>query len=135
MGYTNGGLQEVRIAEAVTLNTGSDHGTFQPLYQPVVIRAVAGLTTTLNNGPITANFYKRDVSTGSNLATIDQIIFASGAALGSVFYSDGLNVTVSPGQEVVVQSSGAATGAASFTVVYEVAPEVPANQTTMTKTT
>ena len=99
MAYTNAGLTETRMAESAAVKTGSNHGTFQPMYQPVA---------TLNIG--------------------------SGLAVGKVLYKDGLNVTLEPSQDLVVASSGNADGALSYSVIYETAPEVPANNTDMTET-
>lgn len=135
MGYTDGGLTETRIAESAAVKTGSNHGTFQPIYQPVVIRAVAGLVTTAlgsNNG--TAVFTKRDRVTGSNVATVATLILGSGLAVGKVVYKDNLNVRVSPSEDVVVASSGNADGNVSYSVVYEPSPETPANNSDMSET-
>lgn len=133
MAYTDGGFREARLAEAAALKTGSNHGTFQPGYQPVVIRAVAALITTAQ-GSNDANciFTKRDLVTGSSLSTTTMTL-GSGLAAGKVVYRDGLDIELSPSQDIVVSASGNANGAASFFVAYEPAPEVPANNTDMTE--
>ena len=135
MAYTNAGLTETRMAESAAVKTGSNHGTFQPMYQPVVIRAVAGLVTTaLGSNDAVATFRKRDVTTGSNIATVATLTIGSGLALGQVISKDNLNVPLEPSQDLVVASSGNADGALSYSVIYETAPEVPANNTDMTET-
>lgn len=135
MGYTDGGMREFRLAEAATLKTGSNHGTFQPSYQPVVIRAcVAQVTTTIASndaGFFNAVFTKRDRVTGSNIATVATVRLSAGNAVGKIVYKDQLDVKVSPSEDIVVASSGIGDGAASFYIVYEPSPETPANNTDM----
>lgn len=133
MSYTDGGFREHRLAEAAAIKTGSNHGTFQPGYQPVVIRAVAALiSTALGSNDANCIFTKRDRVTGSNLSSTT-MTFGSGLAAGKVVYKDQLDIELAPSQDIVVQSSGNADGAASYFVAYEPAPEVPANNTDMSE--
>lgn len=138
MGYTDGGMRENRLAEAATLKTGSNHGTFQPGYQPVTIRAVSAMITTViasnDAGVLNAVFTKRDRVTGSNIATVATLRLSAGQAVGKVIYKDQLDVKISPSEDITVASSGIGDGAASFYIVYEPSPEVPANNTDMTET-
>lgn len=131
MTYTDGGLREFRLAESAAVKTGSNHGTFQPIYQPVVVRAVAGLVTTaLGSNDGVATFTKRDLVTGSNISTTT-LTLGSGLAAGKVVYEHGLDIELSPSEDIVVASSGNANGNVSYSVVYEPKPEVPANNSDM----
>lgn len=133
MGYTDGGFREARLAEAASIKTGSNHGTFQPGYQPVVIRAVAAvITTALGSNDANCIFTKRDRVTGSSISNTTMTL-GSGLAVGKVVYKDQLNIRVSPSEDMVVQSSGNADGAASFIVAFEPSPETPANNTDMSE--
>lgn len=138
MAYTDGGLREFRLAEAATLKTGSNHGTFQPGYQPVVIRACSAMITTViasnDAGVLNAVFTKRDRVTGSNIATVATLRLSAGQAVGKVVYKDALDVKISPSEDITVASSGIGDGAASFYIVYEQAPETPANNSDMAAT-
>lgn len=131
MTYTDGGLREFRLAESAAVKTGSNHGTFQPIYQPVVVRAVAGLVTTaLGSNDAVATFTKRDLVTGSSISTTT-LTLGSGLAAGKVVYEHGLDIELSPSEDIVVASSGNANGNVSYSVVYEPKPEVPANNSDM----
>lgn len=131
MSYTDGGMREFRLAESAAVKTGSNHGTFQPIYQPVVVRAVAGLVTTaLGSNDAVATFIKRDRVTASNISTVT-LTLGSGLAVGKVVYEHGLDIEVSPSEDIVVASSGNADGALSYAVVYEPKPETPANNSDM----
>ena len=92
------------------------------------------VTTALGSNDISAVFTKRDSVTASNIATVATLVFSSGLAVGKVLYKDGLDVKLSPSEDIVVKSSGNADGAASFYVIYEPSPETPANNTDMTET-
>jgi hypothetical protein len=131
MSYTDGGMREFRLAESAAVKTGSNHGTFQPIYQPVVVRAVAGLVTTaLGSNDAVATFTKRDLVTGSNISTTT-LTLGSGLAAGKVVYEHGLDIELSPSEDIVVASSGNANGNVSYSVVYEPKPETPANNSDM----
>lgn len=135
-------LEQFRLVRGANLNSASDISTagFSPSYYPVIIRAVSiSLNNALTN-QLVVKFDKRptfgsDTNRGDGDVAVVTIASADGTA-GRTCFKDGLNVRITPGQEVIPEVTDAAGGACTGDVfiLFEYDPETPANfATTMTE--
>ena len=140
MAYTHDKFQEI-VAKDASLASAADIGDWAPGYVPVIVRAVALVFTTASDDTGVTKVDKR-VTAGSDtgrgdgdVATINYT--STTGAQGKVIYKDGLNIEVSPGEELVFQVTDATptAGAAHLVVYGEYRQEVPGNNTDMSETT
>lgn len=139
MAYTHTQYQERVVTEA-TLATAGDKGKLTPGYVPLVIRAVAIVCKT---DPTAAGVVKVDKrptagsDTGRGDGDVAVINVAATHAQGDVVYKDGLNVELKPGEEAVVEVTGAVTGLTLADVIFFVEPrwELPGNIAAMKEST
>jgi hypothetical protein len=118
--------------------TTGDKARWSPGYLPVRIRAVAVELNAAPGGAGVVRFDKRTTfasDTGRGTGDVATINLATSQAAGSVVYKDGLNVTVNPGEEVVVTVATASAGVSGAKVTLYIEPqwENPANFTKMVK--
>lgn len=145
MAYTNGGLIEVPMTNAAAtldLTSTGDKARWSPGLSPMIVR---GVVVQLNAQPGDVGVLKGDKrpTFGSDTSRGDGDVFtlnllASAVhAAGKSVYKMGLNVTINPGQEVVVEmtDASAAVNAAKVTLLVEPSPEQPANITAMSLST
>lgn len=140
MSYTTGGLQEVVVKKAGDLNALADLGGWAPAFHPYYIRAVMVIVANDIGGAGVVKFDKRptfgsDTSRGNgDVATVNLATTHTG---GTVVYVDGLNIKVSPGEEVVAEVTDvtAASDTADIVMLVEPAMEMPANITAMVEST
>ena len=102
-------------------------------YLPPVVRAIyAVVTTAIATATLTLTFkYRPTPGSATGEVSIGTLTLPVAAAVGKSYYKDGLNVKIPPGAELVVQSSGGATGNVSCGVLVEPSPEHPDNNTNM----
>lgn len=130
---------EIELASAADCTSTGEKGDFVPGLNPVTVRSLAAVvevaSATTTNCVIT--FYRNTAGTvtTTNRTTIDTITIPGGTAPGSVYYVDGLDVDVSPGQEVQATVTTAATTTGTNSIKMKVDPsfERPANDTNMTE--
>lgn len=127
---------EVELYDGVTTSTG-EKGDFAPGYFPVTVRALAVAVAAASAATTAAviTFYRNTLgtTTTTNRTTIDTITVPAAAAAGKVYYVDGLNVEVEPGQELqaVVTTASTTTGTVFVKALVETGSEIPANDTSM----
>ena len=127
-------------ADPTNLVTAADLASLAAGYQPFVIRAMAAVVIeTLGTADATVELDER-VTAGSDTGRVNHQIMTipqATAAVGDVFYIDGLNVQIDPGEEAVIETDGGATttGGVSVTLFIEPKWEVPGNNTDMTELT
>lgn len=139
MAYTNGGLLEVPMtvaAATLDLTSTGDKARYAPGLSPVIVR---GVVIQLNAIPGDAGVVKGDKrpTFGSDTSRGDGDVFVlnmtTSHAAGNSVYKMGLNATLNPGQELVIEvtDASAAVNAAKITLLVEPSPEQPANITAM----
>lgn len=145
MAYTNGGLTEVHLKSGtgttgLDLTSTGDKSRWAPGLSPVVIRGIGVVLNAIPGDAGVVDFDKRVTygsDTGRVTDSVGKINLATSHVAGQVVYKMGLNITVNPGQEVVLavsDASASVNGAAAFLLI-EPSPEQPANITAMKLTT
>jgi len=129
----------IEVASAAVCTSTGEKGDWSPGYVPHVVRAltvdveVASATTT----SCVVTFYRNTLgtTTTTNRTTIDTITVPGATAAGSVYYVDGLNAEISPGQELqaTVTTAATTTGTNTITALVEPRWESPDNDTNMTE--
>lgn len=138
MAYDHTQYEILMTATAASATATGDIAKWSPGYVPHVIRAVAIIPTvsgvTLSGAVF--NFNHLSLVSGSSATTIDTINGTATVTPGRVMYADGLNVKVSPGEEVIC-NVGTAKSALNVKAVLFVEPkwEQPGNDTSMVETT
>lgn len=140
MAYTHT-QYEVVMGKDLSLASAADVADWAPGFVPHRIRAVALVFTTAANASGTLKIDKRptagsDTSRGDgDVADIDYD--ATAGAQGLVVYQTGIDVKVSPGEELVAQVTDATPTAGNAHVVLFVEPmwEEPGNNSDMSATT
>lgn len=130
---SNAGVKELDLA-----STG-DKANWAPGLVPHVIRAVSVKITNDIGATGTVNFDKR-ITFGTDTGRVGDVI--AGIALttahlgGKVVYRDGLNVTIKPGEQLIVAFDDAAAAGDLCEVTLWVEPvwENPSNNTAMVAT-
>lgn len=139
MAYTNGGLLEVPMtvaAATLDLTSTGDKARYSPGLSPVIVRGVA---VQINATPGDAGVLKGDKrpTFGSDTSRGDGDVFVVNIltthVAGVTVYKMGLNTTLNPGQELVVEMTDASANlnGAKVTLLVEPSPEQPANITAM----
>jgi len=127
---------EIELFDAAIATTG-EKGDWAPGVLPVRIRAIAACisvaSATTTNAVITFYTNKLGTTTTTARTTVDTITIPGAAAVGKVYYVRGLNVEVSPGQELqgVVTTAATSTGTVNCKVLLEPRWEEPGNDTDM----
>ena len=139
MAYTHTQYQVNLTATAVTVGTSGVIGVkWTPGYVPHVIRAFA-LTNTSTLAAVSSMVavLERRTLTATTATTVATINGTATGGAGVVFYKNGLNATVQPGEEIQYRISTAATVAALLSATIWVEPrwEEPGNNTNMKATT
>ena len=139
MAYTHTQYQVNLTATAVTQATSGVVGQkWSPGYVPHVIRAFSLTnTSTLANVSSLVGELERRTLTATTVSSIATINGTATGGAGVVFYKNGLNATVQPGEEIQYRISTAATVAALLSATIWVEPrwEEPGNNTNMKATT
>lgn len=123
---------DARIAAAVALTPTGDKGTWPVSGMPKTIRRLTAIVTTATTAadPCTLSFDLRPTAgsnTGRVTGGVGTLIIPGGTVAGTVVYK-AVNVTVRPGQEVVLNATDAtAAGVADVGMTVQEAPETPAN--------
>lgn len=126
------------LADPTNLISGADLASLAAGYMPFTIRAISAVVIeALGTADATVELDKR-VTAGSDSGRVNQAIMTipqASAAVGDVFYKDGLDITINPGEEAVVETDGGAstTGGVSVTLTVERHWEQPANNAAMTE--
>lgn len=138
MSYTSGHQREMSIATGASTASLAVIGLFTPGYFKARLTAVALVFTTAA-AAAGILLVKRRPTPGSTSgeSTVATINFdgTSGAA-GKIVYKDGLDVTVSPGEQLAFEITDvAAAGVVEIKAIISDNYEVPANNTDMGATT
>ena len=116
--------------------TKGDKGLFVPGYMPVTIRGFAVVQrAVVSCAGEWAIDHQPCAGSATGRVELDVVAVPNAGLQSSVVYVDGLNTRVVPGTQLVAECTNA-TGAASDTVVVlilEHSPDIPANNTDMTK--
>lgn len=136
MSYTTGGLYEVTVKQGGDLNSLADLGRFAPGLSPVYIRGVVAIMHNAVAAAGVVKFDKRptfgsDANRGDGDVAVLNLTTAHTG--GKAVYKMGLNVKISPGEEVVAEVTDV-TGAgdlADIILLVEPAQEMPANISAM----
>lgn len=136
MSYTTGGLYEFTLKQGGDLNSLADLGRFAPGLSPVYVRGVAAVIHNTIAAAGVIKFDKRptfgsDTNRGDGDVAI--LSLTTSHTGGKVVYKMGLNVKISPGEEVVAEVTDV-TGAsdlADIILLLEPAQEMPANISAM----
>lgn len=135
MGYTDGGLFEVVVAQSGSLASVANIGQeYAPGYQPVTVRAVSVVLKVAAACAGAVELEKwATVGSSTGKSSIATITIPNGQAAGSVVYKKGLNVKVSPGESfrAVCTDAAGASVIADVTVLCEPSFEVPGNNSDM----
>lgn len=138
MSYTHQQIEYI-IAKDIDLNSAADCGDWAPGYMPVIVRAAALVVTNTLGSAGVIKIDKRptagdDTSRGDG--DVASLTLPSGTAAGAVIYQDGIDVKVSPGEELVAQVTDACDASDTGHLIIFVEPvwETPANNTDMTAT-
>lgn len=137
MGYTDGGLFEVRLVDSGSLATAAVIGSqYCPGYMPVTVRAISVVLKTAAScaGVVQVKKWPTPGSSASE-SVIGTVAIPNAQAAGTVVYKGGLNVKVSPGEAMVAEctdATGNGTQTADVMVLLEPSFENPANNTDMT---
>lgn len=135
MAYTHS-KYEVVVATDASLASAADIGDWAPGYVPHYIRAAALVLTTSPDDAGQVKVDKRPTS-GSDTSRGDgdvaQIDYTTDEDQGEVVYIDGIDIKVSPGEEVVFEVSDATptAGAAHLILYVEPSWEIPGNNSSM----
>lgn len=130
MAYTHHQI-ETRVAEEVSISTAATIGVLRPGYVPVLVRAVAVVMTA---GPTTTAAETITVTAAGD--TIATLTIPQGAAVGQVFYADGIEARVRPGESLSFATAGdSGAGEADLVVFHQPAWEHPNNNDDMTDAT
>ena len=119
--------------------TSGDKGYHPVLFVPHVVRACA--VTPVNSGAVTSTlqvlFKHLSLASGSTASTIATINGIASDQSGDVIYKSGLNVTLQPGERVVLNVSQIVSGTSNFSAVVYMEPkwEQPTNDASMRVTT
>lgn len=129
--------REVLVVQCGAMSAAADIGSWNPGYQPVVIRAVAVVLRAIASSGGVVKVDKRptvgsDTSRGDG--DVATVTIPNAQAAGTVVYSDQLNVKVSPGEEIVAEVTDAFGTFGDVIVLVEPAFENPANNTDMSET-
>jgi hypothetical protein len=145
MSYTSGGLFEIVMKSGtgttnLDLTSTGDKSRVAPGLTPFIIRGVAVVLNAIPADAGQVDIDKR-VTYGSDTGRVTDSVTAikmlTTHAAGNVIYKTGLNVKVSPGEEVVVAvgDASASVNGAQVTLLCEASHETPANITAMKLTT
>lgn len=136
MSYTND-MQEFR-ALAAAIDTAGDLLIITPGKKPLVLRSLTAILVVTNTVAIAVLTIDRRPTAGSDsgrsaaLATVNIPI---NQAAGTGVYKDGLNIRVNPGEQLVIQTSGASTaGDADLVAECEIIAEIAGNQSALNET-
>lgn len=121
MAYTHHQI-ETRVGSGVDISAGNG-ASFRPGYVPMLVRAVA---VAITSGPTTTSAETITVKArGETVATLE---IPSGADVGKVYYADGLEEKVSPGEALEFESAGdSGAGEADLLVFHQPVWEHPDN--------
>ena len=136
--YTSG-QYEVQLGNGTTvldLTTIGDKARWSPGFVPHIIRAVVVAVNAAPGDAGVVKFDKRPTyssDTNRGDGDIAVVNLATTHAQGNMVYKKALNVTINPGQEVVVEvtDASASVNGARVSLLVEPAPEEPANITAM----
>jgi hypothetical protein len=127
-------------ADPTNLISAADLGALAAGYQPFKIKAIAAVVAeALGTADATVELDKR-VTAGSDTGRTQQAVMTipqATAAVGDVYYQDGLDITINPGEEAVVETDGGASTTGGVNVILFIEPlwETPDNNTAMTELT
>ena len=126
------------VADPTNLVSAADLGYLAAGYTPFIIRAISAVVVeALGTADATVELDER-VTAGSNTGRVNHAIMTipqATAAVGDVFYRDGLEIRIDPGEEAVIETDGGATttGGVRVTLLVEPVWEQPANNSDMTE--
>ena len=126
-------LLDVELFDAAITSTG-EKGDYCPGSHAVIVREINAVVVETLATTTNAVLAIRKQSTAGSTATtdrtlIDTITIPGGTAAGKSYYVTGLNVHVSPGEElnVVVTTAATSTGITKCVARLDYVPDVPAN--------
>lgn len=128
--------QDILVAAADAMLSTAASKFWAPGYSPFHLKAVAVVVTTGVTTTAAVVTITKRVTAGSNTneVTVDTITVpvVATAPLGTVVYVDGLDVTVSPGEELEFAGGGEGDAGAGHIVIFgNFLPPDPANNTDM----
>lgn len=131
--YTDGQFS-VTILAAIDLTSATDQAVWAPTGLPIVPRRIAAVVTTAVGTPNGRVALDLRPTAGSNTGRLagrgGDVLIPSGSPQGRVIYRElsSLNLTVLPGQELVLNVPGAVSaGVCALRLIYDVVSEIPAN--------
>ena len=133
MSYEHGRNEHTLVSDGA-LASLAVIGKFAPGYSPVTVRACSCIFTTGATAAGIVLFKKRPTAgSATGESTVATINFTSGTgAQGNCIYVDGLDVTISPGEELIAEVTDvSATGNATCVASVGQSWETPANNTSM----
>jgi hypothetical protein len=130
---------EWMAARATAITSTGDKAFWSPGMTPHVVRGWALIVTTGIQAadPVTVSLDKR-ITAGSDTGRVNDLtasaVIPGGTVAGKVYYKDGFQAKVSPGEELVFEVTDAsAAGALTFVLLLEPSWEEPLNNTNMVK--
>lgn len=137
MSYTTAGLTEVVLKKRADLNTLGDIGaagvnSFAPAFQPYYVRGVMAVIDNDIGATGQIKFDKRPTvgtDSGRGDGDVGVLNLTTAHTQGKIVYKFGLNVLITPGQEVIAEVTDvtAASDVADIVLLVEPASEVAAN--------
>lgn len=139
MAYPHTKQHILMTTSGISATASGDQAKWSPGYMPMIIRAVGFTYTATGNtsSGLTTKFQHLDITSGSTASDIKELSGTSSDARGHTVFTNGLNVEIGPGEEVVFNISGAASGDCNVWPWLYVEPrwEQPANDTEMREVT
>lgn len=130
---------EVFVANDIDLNSGAAIlGTWAPGLVPHRIRQVSITVTNVIGAAGSLTFEVVTAAGAIDSGTdVDIVVIPNTTAVGQVIYADGLNVEITPGQELIVHTEDvcAAGDTCNVNILVEPRWETPANNSVMSETT
>jgi hypothetical protein len=129
MAYTHGKYEVMFTGTAGAVDhsatTSGDKATWAPGAVPHVVRRCVVIPT--NSGAVTSTlqvlFNHISLASGSTASALDQINGVASDASGDILYSAALNVTVNPGEQVVMNVVQIVSGTSNFKAMLYVEPK------------